>query len=254
MLKINKENIYNSAGFFLLPLLWYVIADVFSLISPILVPPIVSVITRLFNLISNGSIFEDFFATICRWMSGFSLGVMTGVIAGLVLGMSPNLRKLFEFPLEFLRSMPVTAIFPLFLIIFGIGDSSKVAMAFVPTFLLMTVNTTYGVTLSDSTRRRMATIFGAGRLQVFRYVVIMDALPQIFIGLRLSLAQSLIVTVVSEMFIGTDFGLGQRVYDSYLTNSVTTLYSLLIVLGLVGYIVNKLLVMIESRFLFWTGK
>ena len=71
---------------------------------------------------------------------------------------------------------------------------------------------------------------------------------------RLSLAQSLIVTVVSEMFIGTDFGLGQRVYDSYLTNSVSTLYALLIVLGTLGYLANRLMVMGERRLVFWAGR
>ena len=105
------------------------------------------------------------------------------------------------------------------------------------------------------TRRKMAAVFGASKFQIFRLIIIiMDALPQIFVGLRLALAQSLIVTVVSEMFIGTDFGLGQRVYDSYLTNSVTTLYALLIVLGVIGYGANKLLVFLESRIVFWTGK
>lgn len=244
----------HIAGVALLPSLWLLFVDLLQLVSPLLLPPLVVVLKRLSVLLAGGAVYEDLFATLFRWLCGFAAGTCLGVVAGLVLGISSRARRLFEFPLEFMRAMPVTAIFPLFLIVFGIGDPSKIAMAFTPTFLLMTVNTTYGVTLSDATRRRMATVFGASRMQTFRFITTMDALPQIFVGLRLALAQSLIVTVVSEMFIGTDFGLGQRVYDSYLTNSVPTLYALLIVLGIVGYAANKMLVQLESRIIFWTGK
>jgi NitT/TauT family transport system permease protein len=189
-----------------------------------------------------------------RWAIGFSLGVSTGILLGLILGLSTRLRSFFEFPLEFCRSLPITAIFPLFLIVFGIDDPSKIAMAFTPTFLLMAVNTSYGVLLTDPTRRRMAAVFGATRFQTFGKIIVMDALPQVFVGLRLALTQSLIVVVVSEMFIGTDYGLGQRVYDSYLTNSVSTLYALLIVLGVIGYLFNRVLLFAEARFVFWAGK
>jgi ABC-type nitrate/sulfonate/bicarbonate transport system permease component len=241
-------------GILLIPILWVLAADILQISSPVLLPPLKNVCSRLVALFASGEVLNDISATMIRWGYGFSFGIIAGVFVGLLLGLSSTLRRVFEFPLEFIRSMPVTAIFPLFLIVFGIGDPSKVAMAFTPTFLLMVVNTSYGVTLVDPTRRKMAAVFGANRSQIFYKILIMDALPQIFVGLRLALAQSLIVTIVSEMFIGTDFGLGQRVYDSYLTNSVSTLYALLIVLGIIGYVANKILVSLESRFIYWTGK
>lgn len=249
-----SSNYYYIAGFLLLPSVWWLSADILQIASPLLLPSLKTVIERLFTMVIQGSFFDDLIVTLYRWVIGFSAGISCGVLVGLILGLSTRLRRLLEFPMEFIRSMPITAIFPLFLIVFGIGDPSKIAMAFTPTFLLMVVNTTYGVLLSDATRRRMASVFGATRLQIFRFIVVMDALPQIFVGLRLALAQSLIVVVVSEMFIGTDYGLGQRVYDSYLTNSVPTLYALLVILGVVGYLLNKLLLIIESSFIFWTGK
>lgn len=249
-----ESNYYYIGGFLLLPSIWWLSADILQIASPLLLPPLKAVVERLFTMVIQGSFFDDLTATLYRWVIGFSTGISCGVLVGLILGVSSRLRRLLEFPMEFIRSMPITAIFPLFLIVFGIGDPSKIAMAFTPTFLLMVVNTTYGVLLSDATRRRMASVFGATRLQIFRFIVVMDALPQIFVGLRLALAQSLIVVVVSEMFIGTDYGLGQRVYDSYLTNSVPTLYALLVVLGVVGYLLNKLLLVVESSLIFWTGK
>ena len=75
-------------------------------------------------------------------------------------------------PIEFFRAMPVTAIFPLFLLFFGLGDGSKIAMAFFPTFLLMLINTYYGVVLASPERRNMAVVFGATPTQVFKYIVL----------------------------------------------------------------------------------
>ncbi|HMO01468.1 MAG TPA: ABC transporter permease [Oligoflexia bacterium] len=250
----NSTTIYKIGGVFLLPFLWWLCADTFAFVSPLLLPNLTTVINRLYSLITTGTITQDLLATMYRWTIGFSLGVTTGTLVGLMLGVSNRLRSFFEFPFEFFRSMPITAIFPLFLIIFGIDDPSKIAMAFTPTFLLMVVNTSYGVLLTDPTRRKVAVVFGATQLQTFRKIIMMDALPQVFVGLRLALTQSLIVVVVSEMFIGTDFGLGQRVYDSYLTNSVSTLYALLIVLGIIGYIFNRLVLLAEAKFVFWAGK
>ncbi len=238
-------------GILIIPFIWFICADVLTLVNAALLPSLISVLRRFADLIGSGSIFADLGATVLRWLTGFSLGVFTGVLTGLILGLSPALMRTMQFPIEFFRAMPVTAIFPLFLIVFGIGDSSKIAMAFTPTFLLMTVNTSYGVTLAETLRRKMARVFGASSIQIFFRIVTMDALPQIFVGLRLSLSLSLVVTVVSEMFIGTDFGLGQRVYDSYLTNSVTTLYALLIALGLLGYFANQLMMFLERKAVFW---
>ncbi len=242
------------AGLLLLPIGWLLCADLFQVVSPLLLPSLKSVVLRIVQLFYDGTIIDDLLATFYRWLLGFSIGVTSGILIGLLIGSWDALREFLEFPIEFFRSLPVTAIFPLFLIIFGIDDSAKIAMAFLPTFLLMTVNTSYGVSLTDATRRKMAAVFGASQAKIFYKITVMDALPQVFVGLRLALTQSLIVVVVSEMFIGTDFGLGQRVYDSYLTNSLPTLYSLLIILGVIGFLLNRLLLLAEARFVFWAGR
>lgn len=241
-------------GVLLLPLVWFIVADWLELATPLILPPLKDVLARLWSLISSGEIFPDLYKTLYRWVLGFALGILVGVPCGLLLGTSAALYRVFELPIEFFRTLPVTAVFPLFLLIFGVGDEAKIAMAFFPTFLLLVVNTSYGVSHATPERQRMAKAFGASRLQSFRWITCREALPQIFIGLRLALSLSLIVTVVSEMFIGTEFGLGQRVYDSYLTNSVNTLYAILILLGLLGYGLNKLLILIEHKTVFWAGR
>ena len=241
-------------GFAVLLAVWYLVADVGHVVSGLLLPPLGDVLARLGRLAGTGDLWRDGSATVWRWALGFTLGAALGTLAGLGLGTAPRLYRALEGVIEFFRAMPVTAIFPLFLIFFGIGDESKVAMAFLPTFLLMLINASYVVLHAGPERRRALRVFGATPWQVFRHVTFFEALPQIFIGLRLALSLSLIVTVVSEMFIGTDKGLGQRIYDSYLTNAVTTLYALLLVLGCLGYAINKASMEIEKRVIHWAGR
>lgn len=251
---MNSKTGLPLLGCLMLAGVWLAVADVGRLTSPLILPPLTEVLLRLTELSHQETLALDLGYTLWRWSLGFALGVFLGVTGGLVLGVSSTLYRVFEFPLEFLRAMPVTALFPLFLLIFGIGDEAKVAMACLPAGLLLCVSTAAGVRQSDQARLRMARVFGATRLQIFRSVVLFEALPSICTALRLALSLSLVVTVVSEMFIGTDIGLGQRVYESYLTNSIESLYALLLVLGVVGYGLNKVALLLERRFVFWTGR
>lgn len=253
MKKILLFSEWLSGTVFLL-FLWWLCSDWMHWINPFLLPPLESILPKLQKLVFAGIILPDLQATCYRWAAGFFLGTLSGLLIGLVLGISPRIYRAFELPIEFFRAMPVTAIFPLYLVFLGIGDESKIAMAFTPTFLLMLINAAYGVSHSPHSRQHMAKVFGATHWQIFRKIIFFDALPQIFIGLRHAVSLSLIVTVVSEMFIGTELGLGQRVYDSYLTNQTPTLYALLILLGIMGYLMNKLVITIEKKFIFWAGR
>lgn len=242
----------NLIGFFFIIALWIVVADVLKLTAGQLLPPFLEVLQSLLDIARDGSLWIDLKATLFRWVVGFITGGVSGVLIGLFLGWHSRLYKYVEFPIEFFRTLPITAIFPLFLIIFGVGDLSKIAMAFMPTFLLMLVNSAAGVQNASKTRITMAKVFGANKSQIFFKIIFFETLPQIMVGVRLAVALSMIVTVVSEMFIGSDHGLGQRIYDSYLVNNVQVLYSVLIVLGCLGFILNKTVVLIERRYVFWS--
>ena len=241
-------------GFFVLIAAWLLAADVSHVASAQLLPPLQDVLKKLWLISANGSLAIDLKDSLYRWAIGFALGAFSGMVVGLLLGVNPRVYKACEFPIEFFRTLPVTAIFPLFLIIFGIGDASKIAMAFTPTFLLMLINTAYGVLHAPPHRGTMAKAFGASPWQVLTKITIFDVLPQIVVGVRLALSLSMIATIVSEMFIGSEHGLGQRIYDSYLTNDVQTLYAVLIVLGVIGYGLNKAVIKLEKRYVFWSGK
>lgn len=249
-----RKRLLRVSSFILLFILWYLCCDLAKIVAPSLLPPLAEVFDRLVLSLWSGELGANFFATLHRWLLGFCIGFLLGTLIGIVLGFHRKLYLFFELPLEFFRAMPVTAIFPLFLMLFGIGDMAKIAMAAFPTCLLMVVNSAYGVFNVTPERRKVAKVFGASAMQIISKVVFPEALPQVFIGLRLSLSLSLVVSVVSEMFIGTDTGIGQRIYDSYLTNSAPSLYSYLLLVGLMGYIINKLAMHVENRVIFWAGR
>lgn len=171
------------------------------------------------------------------------------------MGSSKRIYAAMEFPFEFGRSLPVTSLFPLYLMAFGaVSDASKVAMVFTGTVFIVILHAAYGVSNASPARTRMARMFGANRWQIFWRITIWEALPDTLGGMRSALSIALIVVVVSEMFIGTVAGAGQRIFQAYQRNSLETLYAIIVFMGVAGYVSNKLFIMIEKRIAFWAGK
>lgn len=233
--------------------LWFILTE-FKIANPLYLSTPWQTFTRLFELITSKEIFPDIGKTVGRWFWGYSLGCVLGIPIGILMGISQKIYSSLEFVIDFSRSLPVTAVFPLFLLVFGIGDSSKIAMTFTATVFIVIINSAYGVIQTKKTRIKAAKTFGASKWQIFRHVVFFEALPHTAVGMRTAISLSLIVVIVSEMFIGTRFGLGQRVYDAYTRNSIDELYAVVLLLGLIGYLSNKVFVLVERKVIPWTGK
>src|SRR5208283_4407074 len=101
------------------------------------------------------------------------------------------------------------------------------------------VNSIYGVTSSKPTRKTVAFLMDATPTEIFWKVILMDALPQVFVGMRTSLSLAVVVVIVTEMFIGTTWGIGHRIFEAQLTYRVPEMYSAIIIAGLLGYGLNK---------------
>ena len=123
---------------------------------------------------------------------------------------SEKLYRSVEFVVDFFRSTPATAMFPLFLLIFGIGDFAKIAVAAFAAWLVVVFNVAYGVMNARQTRILAARVMGASSWRVFRDVMFFESLPQTFVGLRMAVSVALVVIIVAEMFIGSSDGLGRR--------------------------------------------
>jgi sulfonate transport system permease protein len=234
-------------------LLWWLLTAT-GLVSPFLLPSPIAVGQNLSSILFNGTLNEDLKSTSYRFLVGYLGGVLTGIPIGLLMGMSRLAFQLLEFPVDFFRSLPVTSLFPLFLLCFGTGDGSKIAMVWVGVLFIIVVNSAYGVIQAPKQRLKMAKSFRANRWQIFRDVILWEAIPQTVVGMRIALSTALIVVIVSEMFIGTNSGIGQRLYDAYSQSLVEKMYSMILIVGTMGYGINKLFSIAEQRLLFWVGK
>ena len=233
--------------------LWSTLAYT-GLVNPLFISAPHSVFVKFFGLLFSGDILIDLANTLYRALAGFALACLAGIPIGLAMGYWRRVYKSLEFIVDFFRSLPATALFPLFMLFFGIGDVTKILLVAFSCALIVMVNTSYGVWGSNKTRLMVARTMGASEAFTFARVVLPEALPHVMTGLRVSISLSLILVVVTEMFAGTKFGLGQRIQDAHLTYRISEMYSAIILTGLLGYLLNKGFVFVESRLVHWAGK
>jgi NitT/TauT family transport system permease protein len=232
---------------------WYFISQT-GLINPLFVESPEKVFVTLFNLFVSGDILDDLFATLYRMWLGFIIAASIGIPLGIIMGYSKIIYSLFEPLVDFLRSIPATSLFPLFMLFFGIGDSSKLAVVVFGIGLLILINSMYGVHHTSKARTSFAQSLGASRMLLLRKVVFYEALPHTFVGLRQAISISLILVIVTEMFIGTNAGLGQLIVNSQLSYKIADMYAVIILTGAIGYLTNVGFVKFEKKIIHWAGK
>lgn len=232
--------------------IWYGV-NAAALVTPRLLPSPVRTLQSIWTNLPLG-LGADFLHTLSRTMQSFGLAALAGVPIGIVVGSSERLYRSIEFLVDFFRSIPATAMFPLFMIIFGLGDFSKVAVAAFAAWLVILFNVAYGVLNARQTRILAARVMGASQLRVFSDVLFFECLPQTFVGLRTGVSMALVVIVVAEMFIGANEGLGKRIIDSQMVFDIPQLYATILVSGVLGYGLNLCFFALERRLVHWSGR
>lgn len=223
-------------------------------ISPRLLPDPVSTLAVLWGSLADGSIARDFGGTLGRTLAAFAVAATLGVPVGIVLGSDVRIYRSLEFAIDFFRSTPATAMFPLFLLIFGIGEESKIGVAAFSAWLVIVFNVAYGVMNARPTRILAARVMGASKGRIFRDVMFFESLPQTCVGLRLGVSYALVVIIVAEMFIGASSGMGRRIIDAQQIFDLRQMYASIIATGCLGYALNAFFLTIERTFLDWAGK
>jgi acyl-CoA synthetase (AMP-forming)/AMP-acid ligase II/ABC-type nitrate/sulfonate/bicarbonate transport system permease component len=232
----------------------WLLVTVTKLVDPFFLPSPVTVGKQLGILLSKAETYEHIVMTFYRMMAGYAIAVGIGVPLGIVLGYWEKIYESVEFIIDFFRSFPATAMFPLFMLAFGLGDGSKIALVVFGCALLILVNTTYGVHGGSRTRKMVAETMKASETYIMAKVVLPEALPQIAAGLRLALSLSLIIVVVLEMFIGTTRGLGYLIYNAHMTYQIADMYAYIVLAGLIGYFINQGFVKLEEKVIHWAGR
>ena len=239
------------------PLLLFVLWDAvvrFGLIKPILLPTPFDTLVALVTGLAGGPLLLDFAVTVKRTLEAFLIAAAVGVPLGVLLGSNERAYRSVEFLIDFFRSTPSSALIPLFLLIFGVSDINKVAIAAFGALLIVLFNSAYGVMNARKQRIMAAKVMGASRWQIFKDVLIWESLQPTFVGLRSAVSMALVIVIVAEMFIGSDNGLGHRIIDAQQVLNVKSMYSAILAAGILGYMLNILFLIIERRVVHWSER
>jgi NitT/TauT family transport system permease protein len=230
------------------------IASASKIVDPLFLPPPGAVARSLWTSLAHGSLTKDFVATVARSLVGFAAAAILGVPLGLLIGRMPKLAEATQPTIDFCRSVPATALFPLFLFFFGLGDTAKIAIVVYACSLIILVNTAYGARQVKELRILSAHVMGASQRDIFWHIVLPESAPGILAGLRIALSLSFVLVVVTEMFIGTTIGLGYQIMNSQLVYRIPDMYAGIVLAGFTGYLANTTMLRIEAKVLHWVGK
>jgi NitT/TauT family transport system permease protein len=190
-------------------------------------------------------------ASVSRVYGGFALALLVALPLGMLIGRVPLIRQLIDPTIQILRPVPVTAWLPLAMIIFGLGPRSAFFLVFLGAFYPILVNTIFGVRSVEPRLFEAAAMLGcSGSAQFFR-VVLPAALPSIFTGMRLGLGFAWVVIVVGEM-TGVQTGLGAIIMEARQLSRTEIVISGMIVIGTVGFLSDRLVMLIGRRLLAWS--
>ncbi len=192
----------------------------------------------------------DLVPSLVRMLAGYAASVVIGVALGVLLGMSRVLRTAAEPVVEFLRALPAPALIPFSLLLFGAGDSSKIFVIVLGAVWPILLNSIDGVRGVDSQQLDMARAYHIPLAARVGRIILPAAAPRIFAGMRTSLAIAIILMVVSEM-VASSNGLGYFVLEQQRSFAIPEMWTGIILLGVLGYVLNWLFLKVERRVLAW---
>lgn len=232
--------------------LWEVAARA-GWISALFFPPPSLIATTLLWMLGDAAFWAALGATLFRLAAGLLIGGSAGLLLGWAMGASRPLRVAFDPIVAALHPLPKLAIFPIFLVLLGIGEASKVALVALTAFFPLVINALAGVQQIDATYWEAAANYGARGWALVRRVILPGSLPLVMVGLRLAVNSALVVTIAVEMLAARE-GLGAMVWLAWQTLRTEELYAILLVIGGLGLASNWLLASATRRFIPWDGR
>jgi len=248
------EIISNSkaGGFALIVILlglWEILSQL-AWVDPNYLPPVSIIALRLYELVKSLEIVHHLITTLKRVLLGYMLGASVGYVLGFFCGYIPRIYHVFELTIEFLRPMPSVALIPIGILFLGMGDALNVAIIGWASSWPVFINTMDGVRSTDHILVNTARTFGLNRFGIIRKVIIPSALPFVFTGLRVGLGIAVAVVVITEM-VASGSGLGFFIITTSISFRIPEMYAGIIIIGLFGYILNRVFLEINRKVLRW---
>lgn len=213
-------------------------------------PGPVAVAHRAGELFGDGTLVTDAAASLRRVLAGFALGTLAAVPVGFLMGWYPVARGLLEPYVQFFRTIPPLAMIPLAIVLLGIGEVPKVFVIFLAAFLSSVVAAFQGVVGVDRTLIDAARVLGARDGTIFLKVVVPASAPFILVGMRIGLGSAWGTLVAAEL-IAAQEGLGARMQKAQLYYDLPTIFVGLITIGVLGLLMDRLLLLAERRLTHW---
>ena len=221
-----------------------------GLSDQVFLPPFSEVIAAGWQLAQTGELYEDVSASLLRALSGFLISVVLIVPLGLVVGWYARLGNLLNQFIEICRNTAPLALLPVFILLLGIGELSKITMVVYSCAWPLLLNTIAAVKQVDPLLIKSARTMGATPQQLFRKVILPASLPTIFVGIRLASASAMLVLVASEM-VGAKAGLGYLIINSQYSFLIPQMYFGILGITVIGLAFNAVLEALERRFMRW---
>ncbi len=231
---------------------WQVLVQTGKL-SELFLPAPLSVLKAMWQLTVSGMLPWAILVSLNRVVQGFVTGSLAGVVLGLLAGAVPWIEDVVDPWVAAPYPIPKSALFPLFMLWFGLGDSSKVVTIAVGVLFLVLVNTITGVKSINPILIKAAIDLGATRLQVFVKVILPGALPNIFTGLRLGAGMALILVFITEIE-ATKAGLGYMLWDAFQLLDTTRVFVGIVAFGLLGVATTYVLAWLERMSCPWARR
>ncbi|NNF55384.1 MAG: ABC transporter permease [Acidimicrobiales bacterium] len=201
----------------------------------------------------NKTIWTQIWASLWRVIRGMFFGTIIGVPIGLFMGLNSKARGFFDTPVEMFRPIPPLALIPLFILTFGIGDKAAVPLLIFASVWIMIIAARAGVRNASLQKVRAAYSLGASKWQLLSRVLIPNALPEIFTGIRVALGVSWGTLVAAEL-VGTDTGLGAMIFQARNFSRLDIIVVGIIIIAIIGVLMDLLLRFLESILIPWQGK
>jgi NitT/TauT family transport system permease protein len=223
-----------------------------GIINQVFLPTFSETIRTLWGLIVSGKIFVHIGVSLARAFAGFALGVLFAVPLGFLMGWYNRFERYTDLLMQVLRNTSTFALFPVFLLLFGLGEVSKIAIIFYGASWQILINTISGVKNVDPLYIKAAKSLGVSDKQLFRKIILPASLPSIVSGARLGAKIAFMVVIAAEM-IGAKSGLGYFIQNAQYNFMIPEMYGGILMLAVLGVIVNYLLVWFEKKTTSWKG-
>ncbi|WP_406631275.1 ABC transporter permease [Amycolatopsis sp. WGS_07] len=239
----------KSIALILLLALWE-IAPLVGLVDPVFLPPFHTVLGALADLAGNGQLAANAGASLTRSLAGFALAVAAAVPLGVLIGWYKPVSDVLTPLVQVFLNTAALALLPVFVLILGIGETSKIAIVFYACTWPILLNTISAVRSVDPTLLKLARSLDLPPLALFAKVVLPASVPTIFTGIRLAGAAAIVVVIAAEM-VGAKAGLGYLINFSQYNFAIPQMYAGIVAISVLGVAFNQLLVTVERRFTSW---